>query len=309
MLQCYYILFKPQNELINSLFLVSMKAQDLFKALSDKAGITYDDKDLVAFLSANPSLEIPDSLANSFVANLMNEKEAKLHAGLNSHFKQNTLAGVDKKISDLLAELQVEDSVKNEILGEKNTYEKVALTVKKIQALEKAKAQAGTGDKAALQKEIDRLNGEFTALTDKHKNEIKSLQDAKENEILQYAIDAHLSSMNYANKEVPKEANVATAKYLLQKSLEDKKVKVVRENNSLKLIRNDESALPYTENHKEIPFNAFTDSILSTNKLLKVGNPPNTPVKPTPVGTTPVQIDPEIASHYQEQIAVFSNGH
>ena len=282
-----------------------MNGQELFKLLSEKSGIAADDKDLTAFLAANPNLEIPDSIANAFTSNLMNEKEAKLHQGLNSHFKQNTLAGVDKKVADLLAELQVDDAVKNEILGEKNTYEKVGLVVKKIQALEKAKASASTGDKAALQKEIDRLNGEFTALNDKHKNEIKSLQDAKENEILQYAIDAHLSAMNYANKEIPKEANVATAKFLLNKALEEKKVKVLRENNNLKLVRTDDTALPYTENHKEIPFTAFADSILATNKLLDVGNRPITPKPAKP--EQPVIVDTAITDQfYAEQMAKFN---
>lgn len=285
-----------------------MKGQDLFKLLSEKSGIAADDKDLTAFLTANPSLEIPDTLANSFISNLMNEKEAKLHQGLNSHFKQNTLAGVDKKISDLLDELKVDDIVKSKITGEKNTYEKVALAVKEIQALEKAKVGASKGDKDALQKEIDRLNGEFTSLVDKHKGEIKSIHEAKENEILQYAVDAYLSSMNYANKEIPKEANVATAKYLLNKNLDDKKVKIVRENNSLKLIRTDDTSLPYTENHKEIPFNAFADSVLSTNKLLQVGNP-QTPKPAQQPGNFTVDMSPEIAQHYAEQQAVFSNGH
>lgn len=285
-----------------------MKAE-LFKLLAEKAGVPTDDKDLSAFLDANKNIEIPDSLANALLGKLMNESEAKLNPTLVSHFKQNTLAGVDKRIADLLGEFGFDDTVKTKITGEKNTFEKVGLLAKEIQALEKAKVGATKGDKEALQKEIDRLNSEVIATTERYKKEIEQVKEASANEVLNYAIDAYLSSMNYANKDIPKEANVATARFLIEKGLNEAKAKVTRDGNALKLFRTDDTGLPYTENHKEVTFNAFADKVLSTNKLLHVGTP-QTPRQPQqPQYPKTVEIDPMLQAHYAEQMAVFQNGH
>ena len=285
-----------------------MKAE-LFKLLAEKAGVPTDDKDLSAFLDANKNIEIPDSLANALLGKLMNESEAKLNPTLVSHFKQNTLAGVDKRIADLLGEFGFDDTVKTKITGEKNTFEKVGLLAKEIQALEKAKVGATKGDKEALQKEIDRLNTEAIATADRYKKEIEQVKEASANEVLNYAIDAYLSSMNYANKDIPKEANVATAKFLIEKGLSEAKAKVTRDGNALKLFRTDDTGLPYTENHKEITFNAFADKVLSTNKLLHVGNTQTARQPQQPQYPKTVEVDPAISTHYAEQMAVFQNGH
>lgn len=287
-----------------------MKFTDLLKQLSEKAGIAADDKDLQAFITANPAIEIPDTVAQSFTANLMNEKEAKVNPNIKSHFTSTTLNGVDAEIETLLAELGIDETVKGEIKAEKSTYKRVPLLAKKIQALEKAKAAAGTGDKAALQKEIDRLNGEFTSLTDKHKNEIKTVQEQAEQNILEAWLTAKLSSKNFANKDVPLDVNLITAKALLQKGLSDKGVRLVRnQDNSIKLVRNDDTALPYTDNHKEVSFDSFTDSILATNKMLSTGNTPKPTTTPVPTGKTPIEVAPELTAHYERSIAEFQNGH
>lgn len=285
-----------------------MKGQDLFKQLSEKSGIAADDKELVAFLTANPALEIPDTLANSFLSKLMNENEAKVYQPIKAHWTQQNLSGIDKKITDLLTELAVDDAVKNEILAEKNTYERVPLLVKKIQALEQKKLESGKGEKSALQAEINKLNGELTKLTTEKAAEIQRVKDTAAGEILNYAINANLAGRNFANKEIPKEANVATALFLLQKGLTDKKIKVVNDNNTLKLVRTDDTALPYTENHKEVSFDSFADSVLSANKMLSVGNPTPKPAPtPAPQGQ-PIEVPQELAAHYAEQIGAFQNG-
>jgi len=289
-----------------------MKGKELFKQLSEKSGITADDKDLVTFLAANENIEIPDSIANAFIGKLMNESEAKLNPTVVSHLKQNTLAGVDKRIFDLLADLGFDDVAKTKITGEKNTFEKVAVLAKEIQALEKAKIGTAKGDKEALQKEIDRLNTEAIATADRYKKEIEQVKEASANEVLNYAIDAYLSSMNYANKDIPKEANVATARFLIEKGLNEAKAKVTRDGNALKLFRTDDTGLPYTENHKEVTFNAFADKVLSTNKLLHVGNTQTQQRQQHQQqqhSSKTVEIDPVLQAHYAEQMAQFQNGH
>lgn len=287
-----------------------MKGIDFLKQLAEKAGIPADDKDFAAFMATPNFDNVPDSITSALNEKLMSEKEAKINAGLKSHFTGTALSSVDNEIDNVLAEINADDTLKGEIKAEKSTYKRVPLLVKKIQALEAKKFEGGKGEKAALAAEITKLTDELKATIDKHKTEVQAIKAQTENEVSEYALNAYLSQKNFANKDVPKEVNILTAKTLLQRQLSEKGAKMQRDGNGFKLFRTDDTGLPYSENHKEISFDAFTDSVLSTNKLLSVGNPPKTPTTPPPSGgTPPIEIPAELTDHYAGQIAALSNGH
>lgn len=292
-----------------------MKGKDLLNKLAEKSGIAIDDKDLVKFITDNPALEFPDAFANACLSNLMNEKEAKEHAPIVKHFTHSVLGGVDDKIHTSLDAFGLDDVIKGKIKGEKNSYEKAILLAREIQALERAKIGAGKGEKDALQKEIEAKDAQILQIGKDYEAKLKSVQDTSSSEITDFAIDAYLASMNYANKDLPKEANIATARYLLNQELGKAGAKIVRDGKTLKLVRTDDTGLPYKENHQDVTFQGLTDRILSTNKLLSVGNSTtNTPQGQTQQNAAQRQVQVPVDStitdsFYENQMKVFSNGH
>lgn len=235
--------------------------------LADIAG--YDKSKLIDLLSVNA--QIPDDLVNAVNSNLMTLDTAKNNIELKKYFHAQALNGIDAELKNVLSELELDDDSKQAIESETSSYKRVSKSLKLVKELEAKKLQANTkGEKTELQKEIDRLNNEIKTTKVQMQEKESEFNTKLESTLTEYQLNSILSSKNYAFGDMPKDVLTLTAKNLLQSALTSKGVKIVRENDNLKLVRAEAPDLDYRENNTPVNIGDFVDRVLADNKLLKV---------------------------------------
>ena len=254
-----------------------MNLGDYLNTIAAKCGIAADDADLKLMLS-NPTLSqinIPDGLSNKIDSSLLTVEAAKNNPIVLSAIKAQLYNGVDSEIEKALNDVGVEDVLKQELLAEKNTNKRISLALKKIHSLQEQKANAKGGDKAELQKEIDNLNNQIKDIKKSNDDTISLLKENHETSLLNYDLNQKLLGYNYAfPKEMPKEIALDTVRNLLNRNLQDKDGKFVRENGELKLLRKSTNG-DYYDNNNKLTTKDFIESVLAQNKLLAVSNSNN----------------------------------
>lgn len=235
--------------------------------LADIAG--YDKSKLIDLLSVNA--QIPDDLINAVNSNLMTLDTAKNNIELKKYFHAQALNGIDAELKNVLSELELDDDSRQAIESETSSYKRVSKSLKLVKELEAKKLQANTkGEKTELQKEIDRLNNEIKTTKLQMQEKESEFNSKLESTLTEYQLNSILSSKNYAFGDMPKDVLTLTAKNLLQSALTSKGVKIVRDNDNLKLVRAEAPDLDYRENNTPVNIGDFVDRVLADNKLLKV---------------------------------------
>ena len=282
---------------------------NLVKKLLEKAGLNPSDAKYADLLSINSTIgdEAFNDMSN-FLDGALSLEAAKNDSRLDAHFKSKALLPLDSEIKKLLEEFGFDDETKGIFETEKSTYKKTRLLAEKVKELEVKKAASGnTGDKKALTDEITKLNKQIVDDKKAFDDKLKAAEDAANQRIMDYAIDAELGGKNYADN-IPAAIRVSGAKDLLARELSAKGIKVVRTaDNKLKLVKSDNNDLSYMENNKEVQFGDFVDKILGTHTMLKVSGPPVSPAKGTTIispNATDRTVDTSnITDFNQEQIA------
>jgi hypothetical protein len=235
------------------------------------SGLAADDSALKEFLS-NPELSkivVPDAISSQIKSSLLTVEQAKTNSDLKRHFTANALDPVDAKIKALIEEYQLPDDVRSQFDAEKNSYNKLAMLAKELQAAEIKKLSAKGGDKQALVDEIAKLNAAILKEQTEAKNLISKAQSEHEARIYDLMLDNYLASQEYGNG-MDKDVNVITSKALLQSAIAEKKAKIAMEGNKFKLVNSEDPLLPYNENHSPVDFDTFTKRLLNEKKMLKV---------------------------------------
>jgi hypothetical protein len=232
----------------------------------------YDETKLIDLLSINAL--IPDDLVSAVNANLMTMETAKNNIDLKKYFHAQALNGVDAELRSALNELDLDDENRTAIDSETSTYKKVSKSLKLVKELQEKKANSNNkGEKTELQKEIDRLNNEIKTVKLQSEDKERDYNNKLDSTLTEYQINSILNSKNYAMDGMPKDVLTLTAKNLLQSELTAKGIKIVRDNDKLKLVRIDAPDLDYRENNTPVQIGDFVDSVLANNKLLKVSEP------------------------------------
>lgn len=256
-------------ELKNQIMLLG----DILNTLASKAGISSTDAELMKVLSS-PTIsnaEVPDSIGSKFDTTLMNVEAAKNNPLVIAAIKAQVYNGVDSEVNRAIGEIGIEDALKAELDAEKNTNKKVALALKKIAELERAKADAKKGDKAELEKEIAKLNDSIKSINKEHTEKISKLTTDYENNLLTYDLKNTLKGYKYAfPAEMPEDIKIETVLSVLNKNLTEKDGKFIRENGALKLIKGSTNSDFYNEKNEKVDTKSFIDSVLANNKLLSV---------------------------------------
>ena len=255
----------------------------------------YDETKLIDLLSINA--QIPDDLVNAVNASLMTMETAKNNIELKKYFHAQALNGVDAELRNALSELELDDENRTAIDSETSTYKKVSKSLKLVKELQEKKAQSNNkGEKTELQKEIDRLNNEIKTVKSQSEDKEKEFNSKLDSTLTEYQLNSILSSKNYALDGMPKDVLTLTAKNLLQSELSAKGIKIVRDNDKLKLVRVDAPDLDYRENNTAVQLGDFVDSVLANNKLLKVSEPQANTVAPQATTITAPKTDNAFAA-------------
>ena len=240
------------------------------------SGLPADDATLKEFLS-NPELSkiaVPDAISSKIKSSLLTIEQAKTNSDLKRHFTANALDPVDAKIKALIEEYQLPDDVRSQFENEKNSYNKLSMLAKELQAAEVKKLSAKGGDKQALVDEIAKLNAAIIKEQTEARNLVSSTQASHEARIHELMLENYLSSQEFGNG-MDKDVNILTSKALLQSAIAEKKAKIAMEGNKFKLVNADDPLLPYNENHSPVDFDTFTKRLLNEKKMLKVSGGEN----------------------------------
>jgi hypothetical protein len=256
-----------------------MKLGDFLNTLAGKAGKTEEIKTVLN----NPvlaSIEMDDALANDINSALLTLNGAKNNQALKTHFNTLALNGVDAEILNAIEALGFDDTVKTELLSEKNTYSKHRkLTAKIKDSMEALKAATQKDDSKAIEKyttQINKLQSELAAVKESHipKSEIDTLKKQHDNELMNFIIRNTLSTKKYANDALPADINVELANVILNKALAEKGAVLTKDKTGrLKLMQSSDPALEYYDaQNKPISFDDFVDRALADAKILAVSN-------------------------------------
>jgi len=249
-----------------------MKIGDILNTLAGKIN-QQNNQALIDVLSRADmqQIDIPDEFANLLAADLMSLEGAKNNAAIKSHFTALALNGVDKELGNAVSELGIEDDI---FKSEKDTYGKVRTLSAKIKELVEKSGDTGGKEKRELQKQITELNAKLAQTIDAHNAEVGNLKKQHEEHLMDFLVQSSLQGKNYANKDIPAEANVKLAKTLLADALAQRGAKIINANGVLKLKQSaDETLDLYDENHKAVAYEDFAAKVLADYKLLAVSDP------------------------------------
>lgn len=254
-----------------------MKLAALIEKLAKKAGVDTTGEDFKKITL--PDLEVPDEVANSIDQRLMNEAAAASNSTVRNKIKAEALNGFDALVESIIEEEQLQgvDSIKT--AG--STYEKV----KKLYGLQKetfnqklkdAVKPGGKGDvdKEAYEKQLAELNGQLKTIKQSLVDKEKEFNNTRESDLTSFDIQRILMGKEYSlPKEMDSDLKLQTAKAAIEKQLQAKGLKIVRnENKQLAIVKNDGTPA-YNESNEAIELNNFFDGALAQNKLLKVNDP------------------------------------
>lgn len=289
-----------------------MTLAELIQELSNRAQIDAADEQLKT-LVMNPALsnvQVPSTLINSLQSKLMTESEAKNNYNIKKHFTSTTLGIVDNKINDLVNEFGLDEDLKNQILSEQSTYNRIPVLAKAIAEAKDKSISATGGEKKALVEKINELQSLLNAEKEARKSDINNVNSQWESKLTEKELYAMFSGYNYA-LDLDKDVTISTAKGLWEKKLKEKGGKYIFTNDGLKLVNSEAPDLPFTIDNKTVDVKSFTENVLAEARLLKVqGEAPvnQTPTPtPAPVKTTPATA-PAAKSAVSKALADFRAG-
>lgn len=236
-----------------------------------KAGIPQDDADLAKLLSVKEiaTTEIPESIVTKLQTGYMTVEAAKNNKTVRDLVTSQFYDGLEAELTKTLDELGIDETIKTEIFQEKKN-KKVVAALKKIQELESKKA-SGKGDKAELQKEIDRLQGEIKTTKSDYEKKLADKEVEKQTFIMDHEINSILSQYNYAlPKDMDAKIKIQTARLALNEELKKRKGKTTLEEGAIKLINAETGADYYDEKNNKLDLKSFADSVMAQYKLLAV---------------------------------------
>lgn len=260
-----------------------MKLGDFLNTLAQKSKIELDFGTLSnKKLDELNAIELDDIIVGQLDSSLMSLEGAKNNPAVLNHFKPIILKAADDKFAILAEKYGFSD----EVLLEKSTYKKFDLLEAKLEAkikdLESKQGKSSNPEKEAeTTKQLNELTSKLASLTTEKETAISQLQKQHQAELIDYIVKSELSSKQYANKDIPTDVNILTAKTLLQQNLQAKGAVLVNDNGTLKLKQIANPEMDFVdEGFKPVSFQDFANKTLADNKLLSVstqGLPPTTP--------------------------------
>lgn len=260
------------------------KLGDLIKSLATKMKLKLDDDKLKPLFELDTPVE--EEHANAFEQQLMTEEAALANTKIRNTIKAESLNGLDAVLDELMSENEFDDTLKAEMKKADTSFKRTKLVTAKIAELRESKAKAtGTGDKVAIQKQIDDLN---KALADEKLAGTKKIEDlskAHDADIYNMGLESLLQTKEYYTKDVPVAVHAQTAKTLLEQSLVKTGAKLVFDKvlKTFKLVNADNGMDYHDANQKKVTPDEYINGVLAESKMLKTAG--DTPPKPEPVIT------------------------
>lgn len=247
---------------------MAKKIGDLLKELLTKAGIDLTKDEVKKVLEIGD--EIPDDIADAVNKALLTVTAAQSHPDVIKKVKAEALNGVDKKLEDLIAEMELE--VGDDFKTSKNSFDKIGMLTKLAKAAgEKKSGTSNSKDKtewAEREKEYNRLLKEEKEGRAKDKTEYDA---ARENDKVESAIMRDLSTKNYIfPKDMDADVKLNTAYGTIKAALAKHGHAIKRNEHGQLVILNKDGNQAYSDTNVALEPKTFIDGVLAQNKLLLV---------------------------------------
>jgi len=257
--------------------------------LASMAGMSPTDPDLVSILSSSEfsNYKLPEGLTSKINQSLLTVDSARNNEGLRRHYHAEILNGLDNNLENTLERYSIDGDIAESIRSEKKTTEKYNKLIEKLNDVYAKKASAtNSTDKADLEKEISRLNGQIKELNDKVKTAPVERDAFWTEKLKSKAIQNMLQSYKFAGENnIPKDVLIETASVLLNRKLNEAKVKLEYNAESDNIGLKTESGMDFYKDNSPVSFKSFADAVLAESKLLDITGataPTSTAAQPTP---------------------------
>ncbi len=214
----------------------------------------------------------------------MTMDSARNNETLRRHFHAEILNGLDSNLENVMERLGVDPEIADQVKAEKKTTDKYNRLVEKVAELhEKKAASTSKSDKAQLETEIAKLNGQIRDLSDKLKNAPAERDSFWTDKLKGKAIQNTLASYEYP-EDKPKDIQMELAQILLNRKLNENKLRIEYNADSDNISLKTESGLEFYKDNTPVSFKDFAANVLAENKLLKIpaAQPPVNNSHPTP---------------------------
>lgn len=261
-----------------------MKAKDAFLKLKEQGKI--ESPEYETFLNTLPDFEFPEPVFQALEDKFFTIERAKADPTIQSHYKAQTLNGVDAWIAEGVKDQMWPSS----ILDEKDTFKRLKMIRGEVtNEIQRLKNKPGDTDKDKkigdlsatvdqLTQKINSMTSEYTASRDGFEKDYRNKVDALE---LDYAIrgqaDQYVFADEYSNspeiKEVVRKAVIDKVKGGGFFSLKDGQIKV---------WENESRTSPKLQGNSEVTFKSLLDKAVEPYIKKNNGKPdPQKPNKPT----------------------------
>jgi len=266
-------------------------AGEFITKLATMAGLSTSDPEIVGILSNSEfsNYKLPENLYSKINSNLLTVDSARNNEQLRKHYHAEILNGLDYNIENVMEKFAVDPDIAETIRQEKKTTEKYNRLIEKLNDLHARKAETGRKtDKSELESEISKLNSQIKDLTGKLQTAPQERDSFWTEKLKTKAIQNMLTAYNYAGeKDIPKDVLIETASVLLNRKLNEAKVRLeyTTDNDSISLKT--ESGMDFYKDNSPVSFKSFADQVLAESKLLSIPGANNAP---TPSNNQPLPL-------------------
>lgn len=252
-----------------------MTLAEFIQELANRLDFESDNEE-IKNLVMNPELQkinVPDAYIKKTQAQLMTIDEAKTNPEANAYFKKHYISSalqtVDRKINDILGQIEAPENIKSKFQTESNTYDKIEMLTELIKSAPSKNNKVTDTDKEPLLQKINELNEMIEFERQSRDYYYNSINDEWKTRLLEKELNSVFSNYDYAI-DVDKDVTIQTARALFDKKLNEKGGKYIYDENGIKLVNKDMPDLPFTLDNKQVELKSFVDGLLAESKLLKI---------------------------------------
>lgn len=253
------------------------KFSEILKLMIERTGVSVTDATIKTILD-NPvlaTIEVDEAVSNKLLQEMLTLEAAKQNPELVGYFRHSILGGLDAELERGMTKFELPDDAKAAIKAEKSSYARAILLADKVKELTEKKVGAGSKDKTALDKEIEKLNGELATLKQSFETEKNNLLGgfaAKEVEWRRESVYSNF--IPKMDKKYNPKVNLNIIKTTVTEALQKDGLKVVdKEGNLTLLTAADTEYFDKTSNVK-VGFEDYVTKTLANEKLLVASEGP-----------------------------------
>jgi hypothetical protein len=254
---------------------MAITAGEFITKMASMAGISSSDPDLVNILSNSDftNYKLPEQFYSRLNSGILTPESARNNENLRKHFHAEILNGLDSNLESTIERYGIESDIAESIRSEKKTTEKYNKLIEKLNDVYSRKAQTSSkSDKKEYEEEIAKLNGQIKELSEAVKKAPTERDQYWTDKLKGKAVQNLLSNYKYAGEDnLPKDVLIETAQILLNRKLNEQKIRVEYNPENDNIGLKTESGMDFYKENSPISFKDFADSVLAENKLLDLG--------------------------------------